>query len=105
MRFFFPIRPRNCMFEGESFLRREWLGVSGEDRSMVKRQRGAWYFCACMVVVLLAGLAWSAPVLAQTFRGTIIGTVSDPTGGVLAGATVTAKNAATGLTRTTTTSE
>jgi outer membrane receptor protein involved in Fe transport len=40
---------------------------------------------------------------AQTFRGTILGTVTDPTGAVVTGATVTAKNTGTGLERTVTT--
>jgi Carboxypeptidase regulatory-like domain/TonB dependent receptor len=42
---------------------------------------------------------------AQTFRGTILGTVSDPNGAVVAGAKVTAKNTSTGLERSTTTDE
>jgi outer membrane receptor protein involved in Fe transport len=40
----------------------------------------------------------------QTFRGTILGTVSDQSGAVVAGATITVKNVATGLERTTQTS-
>lgn len=40
----------------------------------------------------------------QTFRGTILGTVTDPSGAVVAGATITVKNTATGLERTTQTS-
>ena len=40
---------------------------------------------------------------AQTFRGTILGTVSDPNGAVVAGAKITVKNTSTGLERTTTT--
>jgi hypothetical protein len=42
---------------------------------------------------------------AQTFRGTILGTVTDSSGGAVAGATVTIKNVDTGLTRTVTTSD
>src|SRR5690242_14546007 len=42
---------------------------------------------------------------AQTFRGTILGTVSDPNGAVVGGAKVTAKNTSTGLERSTTTDE
>ena len=41
---------------------------------------------------------------AQTFRGTILGTVTDPSGAVVAGATVVVKNLGTGLERTTQTS-
>ncbi|HYK22836.1 MAG TPA: carboxypeptidase regulatory-like domain-containing protein [Pyrinomonadaceae bacterium] len=42
---------------------------------------------------------------AQTFRGTILGTVTDPNGAVVPGAKVTAKNTSTGLERSTTTDE
>jgi hypothetical protein len=53
-----------------------------------------------LVFVLLAAVGLSA----QTFRGTILGTVTDPSGAVLAGATVTVKNVGTGLERSTQTS-
>src|SRR5678815_1310732 len=38
-------------------------------------------------------------LLGQTFRGTILGTVTDQSGAVVAGATITVKNTATGLER------
>jgi outer membrane receptor protein involved in Fe transport len=50
-----------------------------------------------LVFILLAALSLSA----QTFRGTILGTVTDPTGAVLPGAKVTVKNTGTGLERST----
>jgi len=51
--------------------------------------------------ILLALLAIVATLSsAQTFRGTILGTVSDTSGAVITGATVRVKNAATGLERT-----
>jgi hypothetical protein len=53
-----------------------------------------------LAFVLLTAISLSA----QTFRGTILGTVTDPSGAVVAGATVTVKNAGTGLERTTQTS-
>src|SRR5947199_5607249 len=53
-----------------------------------------------LVFVLLAAVSLSA----QTFRGTILGTVTDPTGAVLPGAKVTVKNTGTGLERSTETS-
>jgi hypothetical protein len=53
-----------------------------------------------LVFVLLAAVSLSA----QTFRGTILGTVTDPQGAVVAGAQVTVKNVGTGLERTTETS-
>jgi hypothetical protein len=53
-----------------------------------------------VVFVVLA----AASLAAQTFRGTILGTVTDPSGAVVAGAKVSAKNVGTGLERTTETS-
>ena len=53
-----------------------------------------------LVFVLLAAVSLSA----QTFRGTILGTVTDPSGAVVAGAKVTVKNTGTGLERSTETS-
>jgi Carboxypeptidase regulatory-like domain len=53
-----------------------------------------------LAFVLLTALSLSA----QTFRGTILGTVTDPSGAVVAGASVTVKNEGTGLARTTNTS-
>jgi outer membrane receptor protein involved in Fe transport len=50
-------------------------------------------------VVLTTGF-----LVAQTFRGTILGTVTDPTGALVSGAKVTVKNVATGLERSTQTS-
>ena len=53
-----------------------------------------------VVFVLLS----TAMLVGQTFRGTVLGTVTDPSGAVVAGATVKVKNVATGLERTTATS-
>jgi Carboxypeptidase regulatory-like domain/TonB dependent receptor-like, beta-barrel/TonB-dependent Receptor Plug Domain len=52
-------------------------------------------------VLLALGLAWgSATAFAQVTTATLLGTVSDSQGGVLAGAAVTATNLDTGLVRT-----
>src|SRR5438034_5642538 len=63
--------------------------------------------CQLVGVVCLVLVGWfsSGTVLAQTFRGTILGTVTDSTGASIAGAAVAVKNVNTGLTRTVTTSE
>src|SRR6267378_1397965 len=53
-----------------------------------------------VVFVLLS----TAMLVGQTFRGTILGTVTDPSGAVVSGAKVTVKNVGTGLERTTDTS-
>jgi len=55
-----------------------------------------------IAVVFFLLAAVSLP--AQTFRGTILGTVTDPTGAVISGAKVTVKNTGTGLERSTQTS-
>src|SRR5438132_9760647 len=54
------------------------------------------------VVVIL--LLCTTSLLGQTFRGTILGTVTDPQGAVVVGAKVTVRNVNTGLERTTQTS-
>src|SRR6266852_6968525 len=58
-----------------------------------------------VVSMTVAFVFVAAPtVAAQTFRGTILGTVTDPSGAVVSGAKVTVRNVATGLERTTQTS-
>jgi outer membrane receptor protein involved in Fe transport len=52
-----------------------------------------------ILVLFMTGL-----LAAQTFRGTILGTVTDPSGYLVAGATVKVHNVGTGLERTSTTS-
>ena len=63
----------------------------------------------CTAPVLLRVLALllfaSAPISAQTFRGAILGTVTDPQGAVVPNVPVTAKNVGTGLERTAVTDE
>src|SRR5207253_4069745 len=54
-----------------------------------------------LVVILLL---CATSLLGQTFRGTILGTVTDPQGAVVVGAKVTVRNVNTGLERTTQTS-
>src|ERR1700693_6163451 len=64
------------------------------------RSLSAWVCLLAALVVL------NCPSLhAQTFRGTILGTVTDSSGGAVPGATVTIKNLDTGLTRTVVTSD
>jgi hypothetical protein len=56
-----------------------------------------------MLLVALV-LASATALFAQTFRGTVLGTVTDSSGAVVSGATVKVKNTATGVERTTQTS-
>ncbi len=55
----------------------------------------------CVVLLLVLLVVSATLVSAQTFRGTILGTVADTSGAVIPGATVKVKNTATGLERTT----
>jgi hypothetical protein len=54
------------------------------------------------VAALSMTFALGMPANAQTFRGTILGTVTDSSGAAVSGATVTVKNTGTGLLRTVT---
>ena len=67
--------------------------------------RSIRYLCTlgCCLLALLVITVGSAT--AQTFRGIILGTVTDSSGASVPGATVTIKNVDTGLTRTLTTSD
>jgi hypothetical protein len=56
------------------------------------------------LLTLFAILALALPTFAQTYRGGINGTVTDSTGAVVPGATVTATDAGTGIAHTTTSS-
>src|SRR5277367_3868170 len=55
---------------------------------------GAVIACAVLLAMLSATTSW-----AQTFRGSILGTVTDSTGAALVGATITVHNVATGIDR------
>jgi len=61
---------------------------------------GVWGCVALLALALGATTGW-----AQTFRGTILGTVTDTSGAAVVGAKVTARNVDTGVERTTTTNE
>jgi hypothetical protein len=61
-------------------------------------------FCLALVVAL-AAFPLAPAAAAQITSATLVGTVNDPSGGVLPGVTVTARNADTGYTRTATTNE
>jgi len=65
---------------------------------------GRWWLTAGVCVALLA-MVWVPAGFAQTYRGTILGTVTDASGSSVPGAKVTVKNTATGQVRETTTVE
>jgi len=65
---------------------------------------GGWKWAAWCTILSVAVLV-AIPAMAQIPTGTILGTVKDSTGGVVAGATVTATNAETATARTVKTEE
>jgi len=69
--------------------------------------RKAWgvFVGAALVGVALLALLLTPAAMAQTFRGTILGTVSDQSGAVVPGAKVKVRNADTGLVRETQTAD
>src|SRR5438105_10222937 len=73
--------------------------LAGAPRAARAGLRLSAFALFCLALALVS----AAPGAAQTFRGTILGTVTDPNGAVVPNATVTAKNVGTGLERTVTT--
>src|SRR5438132_13210163 len=63
------------------------------------------FFALSFAAVFVLTMTLASNASAQTFRGTILGTVSDPNGAVVPEATVTAKNVGTGIERSTVTDE
>src|SRR5437899_6313763 len=67
-------------------------------RGCCVRQRTFLVLFAAFLVLAASGVAWS-----QTVQGVITGTITDPTGAVVPGATVTITNVGTNISQTTTT--
>src|SRR5271170_1969794 len=68
--------------------------------SAIRRLHVAALVCLGAVIFVFANGAY-----AQTFRGTILGTVTDTSGAAIVGASVTIKNVGTDLTRSVSTAE
>lgn len=66
---------------------------------LFERRNTIYRFAAPVIFVLFI----ASTIFAQSFRGKILGTVTDQNGAVVQGASVTAKNVGTGIERTTTT--
>ena len=77
--------------------------VMTQDFSTAPRHRGKKITLGMAAVFMVLAVVGS--ISAQTFRGAILGTVTDPNGAVVPEATVTAKNVATGIERSTVTDE
>ena len=80
-----------------------------EERCALSKSNSAWKSFSALRAMIIACVAallfWSGAANAQTFRGTILGTVTDSSGAAVSGATVTVKNTDTGLARTVTTGD
>jgi outer membrane receptor protein involved in Fe transport len=74
------------------------VAKTGEE-VMMQRFRLGWNVSAVAVVLLILG-CWAGMAGAQTFRGAILGTVTDSSGGSVAGAQVSIRNVDTGVVRT-----
>jgi len=78
--------------------------ISPEEAIMHRRNTSHQTLAILTLKVGVAALLLlTTPAWAQSFRGSIRGTVTDPSGGVIAGAKVAAKNINTGLQREATT--
>lgn len=79
-----------------------WIGKCCRAAQSMPRLRSRLF--ACVVGIVLAGmLPCSQTLSAQTITGSVLGTVTDPSGAVIAGAQVEAKNVGTSVVTSTTT--
>jgi carboxypeptidase family protein len=78
--------------------------MKSDVRSVAWLCRWVGILAACAVVIGALLLGGAGAAKAQSFRGIILGTVTDATGAAISGANVTVKNLDTGLTRVVTTS-
>src|SRR5277367_6065072 len=65
---------------------------------------GPYLQTALLLLTLLSGITWTTSIQAQTSYGSIIGSVTDPSGAVVPDAQVSLKNTGTNATQTATTS-
>jgi Carboxypeptidase regulatory-like domain/TonB dependent receptor/TonB-dependent Receptor Plug Domain len=70
----------------------------------LRRMKSLAYATTLLMIAALVMPVFASPVLAQSSKGIIVGTINDPSGAVVAGATVKITNKATNVTRETTTS-
>src|SRR5450755_1110537 len=74
-----------------------------EEAIMHSGKRNHPQLASILTIAVAALLLLTVSAWAQSFRGSVRGTVTDPSGSVIAGAKITAKNINTGLQRETTT--
>jgi outer membrane receptor protein involved in Fe transport len=84
-----------CIFDGTSLPRTPYKPAQEKTMKLSSR----WGVVVVIVCAILLMMLAAAPGWAQTFRGTILGTVTDSSGAALVGATVTIHNVDTGIDR------
>jgi hypothetical protein len=96
--------PFNRSIRAANYLNEESVAPTSykprEEKHMKKSQGCCFDFARVLFIVSILVLSASSGS-AQTFRGTILGTVTDTTGAVVPGAKITIRNVDTGLVRTT----
>src|SRR2546426_1959051 len=81
------------------------LLTQGKEAEMQTCARGVCVRAALMLAVILVMTFLPRPGKSQTFRGTILGTITDQSGAAIGGAKVTVRNLDTGQTRETVTTD
>jgi hypothetical protein len=71
-------------------------GLQRQSEEMAKQHAGIWGVVAGSIILSICGLLLSTGAFAQEFRGTISGTVTDPTGAVVPGASIEVMETRTG---------
>ena len=63
-------------------------GLQRQSEQSAKQHAGIWGVVAGSIILSICGLLLSTGAFAQEFRGTISGTVTDPSGAVVPGASI-----------------
>src|ERR1039458_1140592 len=72
---------------------------------LVRRPVRLWWSVACALLCIILGLAHAPKALGQAEQGTFTGVITDHSGAVVSGVTVTAKEVATQTVSSTTTNK
>jgi hypothetical protein len=103
----FVLKPRNLLTQRMGCRRQRFGELIKTQNSEESSTMVCFRICKFALLMSFAAILFSfaSATNAQTFRGTILGTVTDSSGAAIAGAAVAVKNVNTGLSRTVSTSE